>query len=223
MASDAANGDLFGYSVSIYGDFVAVGAIADDDGAPSTGAVYVYRNQGGNWEFFIKLLPPIPQSLKSYGESVAIYDTTIAIGALRHDGKEDNEGAIYIYDLQNGSFSLTSELLAPSPINNDQLGRSVAIRDQTVVAGAWKGDVGSIADAGSSYVYLKKNGVWVFEEQLLLDPPTALDEFGGSLALGCDGTLLVGAPSRFSDRGAVSIYQDSRVSSFQRWKCTRLR
>ncbi|GAX18797.1 hypothetical protein FisN_26Hh097 [Fistulifera solaris] len=223
VASDAANGDLYGYSVSIYGHFAAVGAIADDDGASSTGAVYVYRNQGGNWEFLIKLLPPIPQILKSYGESLSIYGTTIAIGALRHDGTQDNEGAIYVYDLEDGSFTLTSELLAPSPSSNDQLGRSVVIRDQTVVAGAWKDDVGSVADAGSSYVYLKKNGVWTFEEQLLLDPPTTLDEYGGSLALGCDGTLLVGAPSRFSEMGAVSIYQDNRVSSFQRWKCTRLR
>ena len=40
-ASDAAAGDRFGYSVSISGDTIVVGAHTDDDGGSDAGAVYV--------------------------------------------------------------------------------------------------------------------------------------------------------------------------------------
>lgn len=224
VSNDAADGDFFGYSVSIHGEYAAVGATGDDEsGKSSTGSVSVFQNKGGSWEFITKLVAPVPETLKTFGESVAVYQGTIAVGALRHDGSVVNEGAVYVYDRQGGSFTLTAELLAPSPYIGDQLGRSVAIRGQTVVAGAWKADVGNLLDAGSAYVFVKKSGGWAYEEQLVADPPKALDEYGGSAALGCDGTLVVGAPNSFGEKGAAFVYQDNRVSGFQRWRCTRLR
>ena len=42
-ASDNAAGDWFGISVSISGDYVAVGAFADDDNGTDAGSVYVYN------------------------------------------------------------------------------------------------------------------------------------------------------------------------------------
>ena len=52
LASDGALGDSFGYSVSIKGDAVMVGATEEDTGGTAAGAVYLYnRNCGGsdNW------------------------------------------------------------------------------------------------------------------------------------------------------------------------------
>ena len=52
LASDAAIGDTFGFSVSINGDSVMVGATEEDTGGFNSGAVYLYnRNCGGsdNW------------------------------------------------------------------------------------------------------------------------------------------------------------------------------
>ena len=43
IASDAADLDGFGGSVAISGDTVLVGAEEDDDGAPDSGSVYIYR------------------------------------------------------------------------------------------------------------------------------------------------------------------------------------
>ena len=51
-AADAAAGDQFGYSVSISGDTVVVGAPRDDDAGSDSGSAYVFeRNAGGadNW------------------------------------------------------------------------------------------------------------------------------------------------------------------------------
>ncbi len=42
LASDGAVGDLFGYSVSIFGDKVVVGAPSDDDNGTNSGSTYVF-------------------------------------------------------------------------------------------------------------------------------------------------------------------------------------
>lgn len=225
VANDAEAGDLFGYSISLQGNYAAVGSTGDDDGAVGTGSVYVFQNMGSSWEFLTKLVAPVPEALKNFGESVSVYDNSIAVGVLRHGGTKDDEGAVYVYDRQGASFTLTVQLLAPSPGTGDQLGRSVAIRGPTVVAGAWRDDVGSEVDAGSAYVFIKKkNSAWAFEEQLVVNPPVTQDQFGGVVALGCDGTLLVSGPNRFGEKGAVSIYHDSSVTAFQGWwKCKRYR
>ncbi len=49
-------GDLFGYSVSISGDTVVVGAYRDDDVASSSGSAHVYRFDGGGWSEPVGLL-----------------------------------------------------------------------------------------------------------------------------------------------------------------------
>ena len=49
-ASDGAAGDEFGWSVSISGDYLVIGAYADDDNGSSSGSAYVFERDGfGNW------------------------------------------------------------------------------------------------------------------------------------------------------------------------------
>ena len=42
FASDGEAGDWFGFSVSISGDYIAVGAFADDDNGADAGSIYLY-------------------------------------------------------------------------------------------------------------------------------------------------------------------------------------
>jgi len=49
---NASDGDLldgFGYSVSISGDNVVIGAYQDDDNGTSSGSAYVYTKPGSGW------------------------------------------------------------------------------------------------------------------------------------------------------------------------------
>jgi hypothetical protein len=41
VASDGAAGDLFGCSVSVFGDFAVVGAYSDDDNGSDSGSAYM--------------------------------------------------------------------------------------------------------------------------------------------------------------------------------------
>ena len=48
-ASDAAMDDYFGYSVSISGDKVIVGAINNDDNGSNSGSAYIFEWNGTSW------------------------------------------------------------------------------------------------------------------------------------------------------------------------------
>jgi hypothetical protein len=54
-ASDGAEDDNFGYSVSLFGDRVLIGAPNDDDNAIDSGSAYVFDLSGGSWNETVKL------------------------------------------------------------------------------------------------------------------------------------------------------------------------
>jgi len=79
--------DHFGYSVSIDGDTVVVGANGDDDDFVDSGSVYIFdRNQDGtdNWGQVKKInASPFPKPWNSFGCSVSISGNTLVVGAYK--------------------------------------------------------------------------------------------------------------------------------------------
>jgi len=63
-----------------------------------------------------------------FGDSVAIYDETIVIGAAAYSSSRP--GSAYVYDI---SGSLITELTPSDSANSDDFGRNVAIYNQTIV------------------------------------------------------------------------------------------
>ncbi len=88
-ASDAAQADLFGGSVSISGDTVVVGAHGNDDAGSRSGSAYVFgRDQGGTNNFGeVKKLTTSDAAVNDdFGLSVSISGDTVVVGAW---GNED--------------------------------------------------------------------------------------------------------------------------------------
>ena len=56
-ASDAENGDRFGYSVAISGDTIIVGAYGEDGGGTDRGAAYIFERIDRQWIQDVKLTP----------------------------------------------------------------------------------------------------------------------------------------------------------------------
>lgn len=90
-AANAGAGDLFGASVALSGDTLAVGAYAEDstaaDPADNTssdaGAAYVFARTGNTWsqQSFVKPTSTTMRDL--FGWSVALAPNTLAVGALQ--------------------------------------------------------------------------------------------------------------------------------------------
>jgi FG-GAP repeat len=100
-ASNGAGGELFGFSVAIYGDTTIVGTSrASFSGVRTPGSAYVFgRNQGGanNWGEVQILTPSERAELDFFGTSVAIYENTAIIGASSDPFLTVSPGAAYIF------------------------------------------------------------------------------------------------------------------------------
>ena len=104
-ASNAEATDYFGYSVSLSGDVLAVGAIREDSGGSGptnnstsdSGAAYVFSRSGGVWteRDYLKASNAAANSL--FGYCVALDGNSLAVGAIYEDSNASDSGAVYLF------------------------------------------------------------------------------------------------------------------------------
>ena len=162
--TDGAEGDYFGYSVSIDGDTVVIGAYRDDDKGSSSGSAYVFtRGTAGDfasgWTQVDKLTAGDGAAGDYFGSSVSIDGDTVVIGAYGHDDKGSSSGSAYVFrrvtvgDLASG-WTQVDKPTAGDGAASDYFGSSVSIDGDMMVIGAYgHDDEGS--KSGSAYVFSK--------------------------------------------------------------------
>jgi len=100
LPSDGATNDWFGYSVSIAGNVIVVGSYFDDDNGSNSGSAYVFRydsNGSGEWVEEAKLVAFDGVAEDYFGETVAIDNNVIVIGAYSDDDNGSNSGSAYVF------------------------------------------------------------------------------------------------------------------------------
>jgi subtilisin-like proprotein convertase family protein len=161
VSSDAEAYDYFGRSVSISGNYIIVGAYGEDAGGSSSGAAYVFKNNGSDSITQIAKLTAGDAGADDYfGRSVSINGSYIVTGAYGEDSGAYNAGAVYIFK-NNGSdsYSQISKLTASDPASSAYFGSSVSIgANGTKVAIGAKGvKVSNVSSVGAAYIF-KNNG-----------------------------------------------------------------
>ena len=96
-ADDGAASDYFGYSVSIDGDTVVIGANRDDDKGSNSGSAYVFTRDtagdlGSGWTQLAKLTAEDGADSDQFGSSVSIDGDTVVIGARFDTDKGSTAG-----------------------------------------------------------------------------------------------------------------------------------
>jgi len=144
-----AQGDLFGRSVSIYGDKALIGAAQDDTVVNTGGFAYLYDTiTGALLQTFIN---PTQMSGDHFSSSVSIYGDKVLIGADGDDTGAANAGSAYLYDATTGALLQTFN--NPTPVEYEEFGDSVSIYGDKVLIGAQYDTTGA-TDAGSAYLYI---------------------------------------------------------------------
>jgi uncharacterized Zn-binding protein involved in type VI secretion len=180
-APNTENGDYFGWSVTISGDTIVVGAYWEDsnstavcnnlgscsgltdNSAGNAGAAYVFERDGsGAWQLKAYLKAPNAELNDYFGYSVAISGDTIVVGAYLEDSNSTavcNEFASTACDNAGGD----------GPNNN------------------------GTGNAGAAYVF-ERDGSGNWQQKAYLKAPNteASDQFGISVAISGD-TMVVGA------------------------------
>ena len=229
-ASNTGVGDKFGTNVALDGDTLAVGADSEasaatgvggnqaDNGAPFSGAVYVFTRTGGVWSQQAYLKASNTGAFDQFGTSVALSGDTLAVGADSEDSaatgvngnQADNSapgsGAVYLFTRNpaTGVWSQQAYVKASNTRASDLFGTSVALSGDTLAVGASRedsaatgvngdqADNSAIFDSGAVYVFTRTGGVWSQQAYLKASNTGASDLFGTSVALSGD-TLAVGA------------------------------
>jgi len=104
--SCTAHGDFFGYSMSMSGGRLAVGAFFGVDGStPGVGSVTLFEFVGGLWTETGRLRPSAPQQSSAFGCSVAFVGDSVLVGSEGYrivPGSAPPWGAVFVYDLPRG-------------------------------------------------------------------------------------------------------------------------
>ena len=205
--------DNFGYSVSISGNNVLVGAYLDNTGASSAGSAYTFdittcdadtSNSGtaadGICEAAVLTINnPTPEINDHFGTSVSIDGNNVLVG----EDFNDTGGSAYTFDITTCDADTSNSGTAadkiceaaaltinnPTPASDDLFGSSVSISGNNVLVGAPADDTG-VTNAGSAYLFDATNGNLLKTFQKTT--PVGGDNFGVSVSL--DGNnLLIGA------------------------------
>jgi FG-GAP repeat protein/thrombospondin type 3 repeat protein len=194
-AGDGTPGDIFGRSVAISGETLAVGAEGD---VAFRGSAYVFVRSGGVWNEQQKLTASDGATFDQFGRSVAIDGDTLAVGAV---GDDSNRGSAYVFVRSGGVWSEQQKLTASDGTAGANFGRPVAISGDTLVVGA----VAANVFRGSAYVFVRSGGVWSEQQKLTAGDGTPGVQFGRSVAIDGD-TLVVGAGGDDGGRGSAFVF-----------------
>ena len=200
VASDAAEGDGFGDSVSVSGDTAVIGARWEDhSGGSNAGAAYVFVQSGDpgapGWTEQAKLTASDAAANDHFGASVSISGDTALIGAYWDDYEDEtNAGSAYVFMRTGGpgapGWTEQAKLTASDAAAGDYFGYSVSVSGNTAVIGAY-GESGS---SGSAYVFVRSGTVWTQQAKLRASDAATLDYFGYSVCVSGD-TAVIGACS----------------------------
>lgn len=130
------NDDLFGYSVSISGDYAIVGAKDDEEGGLNlTGSATIFKRNPstGVWESQGKLTNPGAASGDAFGSSVSISGDYAIVAANGDDEGSGltNNGSATVYRRYGNIWRVVQKFTHPGSANNDYFGIGVSIDGST--------------------------------------------------------------------------------------------
>ena len=168
--SDGELSGRFGDALAAYDGNVLIGAPVSQSVPGAYGAAYLYTYVHGEW-VVDKTFAPDFDTYTGFGESVALGEDVVIVGALGDDTKGEDAGTVYIYTYQNGYWTLDEKLFADDAEAGDQFGEEVYLDGKRLLVGAPNGNKDGVSgNPGAAYLYEYNGDEWVFIRKL-----TALD------------------------------------------------
>jgi hypothetical protein len=197
-ASNGVDGDMFGWSVAIHGNYILVGATWVNS---NVGSTYFFGNPSIDpnspaWTELQLIQPNDLTEYDSFGYSVAMEDNIAIIGA---DGADATYVFAPVYSSSSSSLLSTSwtQMAKLTGLGGSYFGSSVAVAGNWIAVGALLNDKNSNGIyMGAVFVFTKTSSSlsWTQMTQLLPADSKELDYFGSSVSISKDAsTIVVGA------------------------------
>jgi len=185
LASDGADHDRFGYSVSVSGDYAIIGAYYDDDKGSYSGSAYIFKYDGTVWYEQAKLTASDGAADDLFGHCVSISGDYAIIGAYLDDDHGSESGSAYIFKRDGETWYEQDKLTASDGAAGDVFGYSVSISGDYAIVGAWRDDDKG-DDSGSAYIFKRDGSVWSEQVKLTASDGAAEDRFGYCVSVSGD-------------------------------------
>ncbi len=203
IASDTANNDEFGFSVSLSLNRILIGARYNNEMGNNAGAAYLFDLNGNTWIQTVKLTASDGASSDEFGSSVSLLGNWAVVGAPR-----EGRGAAYFFQPINGQWNQRQKIKPTAPTLSGYFGNAVSLSEVGVLIGARLDDVTTL-DAGAAYLFERDNaGFWLQSEVLKETNGSFSDEYGFAVSLSSD-YVVVGARfdgDRGTNAGSVFVY-----------------
>jgi len=200
----------FGNQVALSGDWAVIVTIhdTDEDGENifyNCGALYLYKNVGGNWQFQQKLAHTDRTDGDQFGQSIAMSGDHVVVGAIWQttDANGQNEiygaGAAYVFQRVGDTWSQQQKLVAHDRAFEDRYGASLSLDGNRVFVSATESSLdensqNEVWRAGAVYVYELQGATWQHTQKLVCRDRENSGFFGASVSAQGD-RLVVGAYS----------------------------
>jgi hypothetical protein len=229
QATDNADYDYFGTSISIYNNILAIGSPGEDDTHTSAGSIYLYDISSLDYDTIrateIKLQSTDVAKSDGFGNSIFLKNNKLYVGSKLSDftGSDGltktNAGSVYIYDISNFNhddiISTEIKLFRDIADSSDYFGNRIYVYDNILAVGA----VGNLAggNGGAVYLYditnLNATDIMASEKVIIPEDVQSEDEFGISLCVD-NNNLAIGSYSEDTNgtnAGSVYLYDLEKI------------
>jgi len=212
IADDGEGGDQFGYSVSKFGDYIAVGAPFEDSQEDNGGAVYIFKYDDGEYKQVKKITPDKTTTDAHFGASVWLEGAYLVVGA---PGFDNSKGNVYLFSKDNDKFTQDDNVTGED--DNDLFGTSVCLDSKKIVVGA----SGVDNEKGKGYVYhIEDDNTTKKIDDFSADDAQENDHFGESVSIDND-YIVAGAKDADDKKGRVYLfYVDDSVTQKDKFQAS---
>ncbi|WP_342768054.1 hypothetical protein [Thalassotalea euphylliae] len=189
VAEPAFAEDTLGGKVALNGDIAMLGVMRRDDKGKDAGAVVSFERTLSNWRQTQIITAPDAKPGDAFGQSIALTDKYLVIGAPRNDALGKDSGAAYIFLREHNTWRYQAKIKANDGVAGDLFGISVAIDGNTMLVGADLHDA-KAENAGAVYVYRFDDNQWQQEAKLMASDGGKTDIFGVRVAISGDTALI---------------------------------
>lgn len=194
----------FGYALSASNTHLITGIPSSGD---DEGAVRIFEWSSLGTSERVEPPPVVGGAELRYGEAVAIFGDTAAVGA---PAALNGTGGVDVLRRSEGGWSSEQILFGFNQWSSgDRVGAALALGPDVLAVGMPGADVMEKADAGRVLIYTRSGGSWSEVAQLVAPNTEAGANFGAALALEGD-LLVIGEPradfSGTSDAGLVHVF-----------------
>ncbi|MDK1286780.1 hypothetical protein [Pseudoalteromonas umbrosa] len=182
IAEPAFSEDTLGGNVALKNNMAILGVSRRDSRGKDSGAVVVFEKQAEAWTQKQILTAIDGKAGDVFGQSIALTERFLVIGAPHSDAPHKDSGSAYVYTRENGAWQYQAKLTAKDGAEDDLFGISVAIDGNTILVGADLHD--EIAqEAGAVYAYEFDGKQWQQQAKLMAKDGGHTDIFGVRVAL----------------------------------------